>query len=193
MDDEDLFHCHVGRTIQSWLLVEAEFYGLYALLMRGANSHLVSATFNNIQSVDAKLSLLNSCLALVLPKDGPEWKLWRGIFNKAEKLNKKRNKIVHEPVVVSVAKGLRTVAIQPSYFNALALAKGQTTNKGTVVNANYKPSQAKLLVDHMIDLYGLYTLERTFEDFSIELQEFHKRIKPGASEPEHQSIRVRQS
>ena len=178
MADEDSFHCQLGRTIQSWLWVEAELYGLYALLMGGANSHLVSATFNNIQSVDAKLGLLNSCLALVLHREEPEWKLWRNIFNKAEKLNKKRNKIVHEPVIVSVAKGLRTVAISPSHFNALALAKGQTTHKGAVVNANYKPSQAKVLVDHTINLRGLYSLERTFKDFSVELREFHERIQP---------------
>jgi hypothetical protein len=178
MDVEDSFYTQLGRTIQSWLWVEAELYRLYALLMRDANSHLISATFNNVQSVDAKLGLLNACLALVLPKEAPEWKLWRSAFNKAEKLNKKRNKVVHEPVVVSVSKGLRTVAISLSHFNALALVKGQTTHQGTAVSASYKPSQAKVLVDHTIDLSGLHSLERTFKEFSFELREFHSRVEP---------------
>ncbi len=178
MDTEDDFHCQLGRTIQSWLWVESEVYALYALLMKGANSHLVSATFNNIQSVDVKLGLLNSCLALILPKSESEWLRWKRLFNKADKLNKKRNKIVHEPVVISVSKGSRSIAIKPSSFNALALVKGQTTHKGAVVTASYRPSAAKVLADHTIDIYGLYELERAFKEFSGEVEEFRKQIGP---------------
>ena len=178
MDTEDDFHCQLGRTIQSWLWVESELYALYALLMNGANSHLVSATFNNIQSVDVKVGILNSCLALILPKSESEWLRWKRLFNKADKLNKKRNKIVHEPVVISVSKGSRSIAIEPSSFNALALVKGQTTHKGAVVTASYRPSAAKVLADHTIDIYGLYELERAFKEFSGEVEEFRKQIGP---------------
>jgi hypothetical protein len=178
VDDEDEFLRQLGQTIQSWLWVEAELYALYALVMRGANSHLVSVTFNNIQSVGAKLGLLNSCLALILPKKEAEWLHWRRLFNKADSLNKKRNKIVHEPMVISVAEGRRSVAIAPSHFNALALVKGQTTHKGVVVTSSYKPSGIKVLADHTVDLRGLRALERTFKDFSHELRAFRQRVQP---------------
>lgn len=178
MDPEESFHCQLGRTIQAWLWVESQFYLLYALLMKGANGHLVSVTFNHIQSVDAKLGLLSSCLALVLDKERLEWKLWKSLFNKAEKLNKRRNKIVHEPVVKSFSRGRQTIAVSPSHFNALALVKGQTTNKSIVVSDGYKPSQAKVLVDHTIDLAGLHSLEREFKSFSLELRKFQDQVEP---------------
>jgi len=150
---------------------------LYAMLMRGANSHLVSATFNNIHSVDAKLELLNSCFMLVFGEDGEEWKKWKSIFKKIEKLNKKRNKIVHEPVSVLVRKGQRTITLGPSHFNALALVKGQTTHmKNAVVSAGYDPKNAKLLQDHCLDFHGLWLLEKTFQSASFELRAFREQV-----------------
>jgi hypothetical protein len=178
MDLEDSFHCQLGHTIQAWLWVEGELYGLYSLLMRGASQHLISVTFNSIQSVDAKLYLLGSCLSLVFPKESSEWKRWKEIIGKAEKLNKKRNKVVHEPAIVSVNKRRKTIAIAPSHFNALALVKGQTINKGTVINETYRPINAKVLADHEIDIAGLYALERAFKEFSTEIVKFRKEIEP---------------
>ena len=70
------------------------------------------------------------------------------------------------------------MAIRPSHFNALALARGQTTHKGAVVSATYNPSQAKVLIDHKIDLLGLCALERAFKELSHELREFRKRVEP---------------
>ena len=177
MDDEDRFHLQLAKTIQAWLWIESQLYSLYAMLMRGANSHLVSATFNNIQSVDAKLGLLNSCFALVFAENSEERKSWKTLFNKVEKLNKKRNKVVHEPVSILVSKGVRTVSLGPSHFNALALVKKQTTHKGgAVVSPEYKPQDAKLLRDHRLDLHGLMLLENTFRSASVELREFHERV-----------------
>lgn len=177
MDDEDHFHLQLARTIQAWLWIESELYSLYAMLMRGANPHLVSATFNNIQSVDTKLALLNSCFALVFSEDSNERKTWKTLFNKVEKLNKKRNKIVHEPVSVLVSKGTRTISLGPSHFNALALVKGQTTyRKGSVVSAEYDPKKVKLLQEHCLDLHDLTALERTFKSISFELREFYENV-----------------
>ncbi|CAN0457422.1 unnamed protein product, partial [Phaeothamnion confervicola] len=118
-DDEDTFHLQLAKTIQAWLWIEAELYLLYAMLMRGANTHLISATFNSIQSVDAKLFLLNSCFALVFSDGSTGRKSWKSLFGKVERLNKKRNKIVHEPVSILVRKGERTVSLGPSHFNSL--------------------------------------------------------------------------
>jgi len=147
------------------------------MLMRGANTHLVSATFNNIQSVDAKLGLLNSCFILVFAEDSDERKKWKTLFNKVEKLNKKRNKVVHEPVSVLVRNGQRTVSLGPSHFNSLALVKKQTTHrKGAVVSAEYEPRNAKLLQDHRIDLDGLMSLEGTFKSMSFELRAFRELV-----------------
>ena len=179
MDDEDCFHSQLAKSIQAWLWIEADLYSLYAMLMQGANSHLVSATFNNIQSVDAKLSLLNSCFALVFGRDSEERKAWKALFNKVEKYNKQRNKIVHEPVSILYSRGKKTVSLGPSHMNALALVKGQTTHRGgPVVSAAYDPKEAKLLQDHRIDLNGLATLERSFKSVSAELRAFREQISP---------------
>ena len=146
--------------------------------MKGAHTHLVSVTFHGIQSVEAKLSLLDSCLALVLAKDTPDWKTWRTIYKKAKRLNGKRNKIVHEPVSLRY-KGsqLIQIAISPSHSNALAIAKGQTTYSGATVGGGYSPSAAKLLPDHKIEMHQLFALEQEFKAFSEELQEFRTKIE----------------
>ena len=144
MDDEDCFYLQLAKSIQAWLWIESDLYALYAMLMQGANSHLVSVTFNNIQSVDAKLYLLNSCFTLVFARDSDDLKDWKTLFSKIEKLNKKRNKIVHEPVSILHAKGKRAISLGPSHMNAMALVKGQTTHKGgPVVSAVYDPKSAK--------------------------------------------------
>ena len=149
MDVEDHFYCQLGRTIQAWLWVESTLYSIYALLLKGAHSHLVSATFYGIQSVEAKLGLIDSCLALVLSKDSPDWKGWRRLYKKAKDLNKKRNKIVHEPVSTSYrGTAITQIAISPSHSNALAIAKDQTTHSGPTVGSGYTPSDAKLIQEH---------------------------------------------
>ncbi|HNP62454.1 MAG TPA: hypothetical protein PKH39_00890, partial [Woeseiaceae bacterium] len=69
MDSEERFYHQLAKSIQAWLWVETETYLLYASIMDGANPHLVSVTFHNIESYDSKLGLINSCLALVFAKD----------------------------------------------------------------------------------------------------------------------------
>ena len=182
MDDEDNFHLQLAKSIQAWLWIESDLYALYAMLMQGANSHLVSVTFNNIQSVDAKLYLLNSCFALVFGRDSDDLKEWKALFSKIETLNKKRNKIVHEPVSILHAKGKRTISLGPSHMNAMALVKGQTThNGGPVVSAAYDPKGAKLLQDHQMDLLALASLERTFKTASTELRAFREKVSPAVA------------
>jgi hypothetical protein len=176
---EDVFYLQLAKTIQAWLWVESELQQLYATLMRGANPHLVSVTFNCVQSVDSKLALLNSCLALLLVHESDERKKWKAIFGKVEKLNKKRNKVVHEPVSILYDKGTKTVSLGPSHQNALALVKGQTTHRGgPVISGTYDPKQAKLLKDHQLDLNDLYKLEESFKSASHELGEFCAEIAP---------------
>lgn len=179
MNDEDEFHLQLARSIQAWLGIESSLYALYAMLMHGANSHLVSVTFNSIQSVDAKLHLLNSCFALVFGRGSDELKEWKSLFSKIEKLNKKRNKIVHEPISILHSAGKRTISLGPSHMNAMALVKGQTTHKGgPIVSASYDPKEAKLLDTHKMDLNTLSSLERTFKAASHELREFREKVSP---------------
>jgi hypothetical protein len=179
VDDEDEFLLQLARSVQAWLWVEGELYALYGVLMQGANSHLVSVTFNSIQSVDAKLYLLNSCFALIFDRGSNETKEWKALFGKIEKLNKKRNKIVHEPMSILHSKGKRTISLGPSHMNAMALVKGQTTHKGgAVVSATYDPRAVKLLEDHQIDLNALRSLEKTFKATSHELRAFRERLSP---------------
>jgi len=73
-EEERDFYEQLARTIQSWLWVESEIYRMYAAIMRGANPHLVSATFHNFQSIRSQLGLIDACLALIFSKESSSWK-----------------------------------------------------------------------------------------------------------------------
>ncbi|MFH1548536.1 MAG: hypothetical protein ABID32_04420 [Candidatus Omnitrophota bacterium] len=176
--EEDYFYQQLGKSIQAWLCVESEVYFLYSAIMYRANQHLISVTFNHIQSFRSKIALIDSCLKLVLDRKSEKWKQWKLLYKKAENLNLKRNKIVHEPVIQGVEDGVKSIFIAPSCFNALALVKGQTSHTGPVITSEYKPSQAKMLNDHKVNLNQLRKFEGLFKDFSIELNEFKKSIIP---------------
>lgn len=178
MIDEKFFYYQLAKSIQTWLSVEVEIYSLYAMLMKGANSHLVSVTFHHIESFEKKLQLLNSCFSLAFSRDSSEWKKWKSLYNKAQGLNDKRNKIVHQPVSTGMNKGVEFICIKPSLFNALALVKGQTSYNGPVIGEDYKPSSAKLLDDHKIDQSKLFTIEKEFKKLSEDLREYRDTIRP---------------
>lgn len=188
MGSEDEFYRQLAISIQSWLWVETEIYLLYAAIMDGANPHLVSVTFHNTESFDSKLGLINSCLALIFPKDSTEWKSWKSLFNKARKLNGKRNKIVHEPVKTGVLDGVETIAISPSFFNAQALVKGQTTYNGPVIGSKYKAILATITEDHKIELVKLYEIEKSFKAFAKDIQCYREGIR-AALQSAHESAR----
>lgn len=180
MDQEDSFLLQLAKAIQTWLWIESELYFMYAMFMKGANSHLISATFNNVQSIDAKLVLLNSCFNLVFTRGGQELKTWKSHCAKLERLNKKRNKLVHEPVsILYSGNGTVTVRQGPSFWNALAIVKGQTSHQGgPVVSAKYKPSEAKILEDHRFLEHDVYALSNQFRDTAHELEAFRKEMEP---------------
>ena len=179
-DPEDSFHLQLAKAIQTWLWIEGELYSLYSMFMSGANSHLISVTFNSIQSVDSKLALLNSCFTLVFDRGSADLKAWKMIFGKVEKLNKKRNKIVHEPVSLHYGKGTLTeITLGPSSSNALALVKGQTTHQGKpVVAGEYNPSKVHTLEDHRLTHTGLVALENTFRATAQEMRTFRETVSP---------------
>jgi hypothetical protein len=176
--EEDYFYQQLGKTIQKWLWVESEMYSLYAAIMDGANQHSVSVTFHHIESFKSKIKLIDNCLALLLARDSDEWKKWRKLFRKADALNDTRNKLVHEPVITGMEVGKKFIAISPSYSNALVLVKRKTSHLGPVITSEYKPSQAKLLDKHKININHLIKIKKSFKDFSIELGEFRQNILP---------------
>jgi hypothetical protein len=177
MDLEDSFMLQLAKAIQTWLWVESELYLIYAMLMKGANSHLVSVTFNSIQSIDAKLVLLSSCLQLAFARNSQETAAWRALRSKVENLNRKRNKLVHEPVHIHYNKGTTTVSQGPSYFNALSLVKGQTTHQGgPVISSKYDPTKARILEDHRFTEGDLYRLQIGFREAAHELQAFREAM-----------------
>lgn len=156
---------------------------MYSMFMQGANSHLVSATFNGIQSVDAKLALLNSCFVLVFERNGDDLQSWKALQSKLEKLNKKRNKLVHEPVSNYYYKGTRTVSLGPSFLNALALVKGQTTHQGQpVISSKYNPSKVWILEGHRLSETGVIALENTFRATAHELRAYRQSVAPKVAE-----------
>jgi hypothetical protein len=180
MDPEDSFLLELAKAIQTWLWVESEMYSLYSMFMQGANPHLISATFNSIQSVDAKLVLLNSCFTLVFERGSDDLKNWKTLYGKLDKLNKQRNKIVHEPVSLHYVKGvMKEVKLGPSHWNSLALVKGQTTHQGKpVVSADYNPSKVKILEDHRLTQSAVVALESTFRAAAREIQAYRELIAP---------------
>ena len=179
MDVDDLFLLQLARAIQTWLWVESELFVMYSMFMKGANSHLISATFNSIQSVDAKLALLNSCFVLVFERNSSDLRGWKALQTKIERLNKKRNKLVHEPVSIHHNKGTTTVSLGPSYLNALALVKGQTTHQGKpVVSAEYNPSKVAILDDHRLSQTDVAALERTFRETAHEMRAYRESVAP---------------
>jgi hypothetical protein len=176
---EDPFLLQVAKAIQKWLWVETEMQVLYAMFMDGAHRNLVSATFNSIHSVDAKLALLNACFVLVFDRQSDELRSWKAMHKKLEKLNKLRNKLVHEPASVQHDKGGVTVSLGPSRFNALALVKGQTTHQGLpVVSAEYDPSKVQILQDHRLSQADVAATERKFWSAAGELRSYRESIAP---------------
>lgn len=175
IDQEKRFYCQLAEAIQAWLNVEVESYLLYAFMMKGANTHLISATFHHIESFDSKIGLINNCMKLIIDHDSSVMKTWKNVHNRSLKLNKKRNKIVHEPVVITVSGGEKTIELSPSSFNSLVVAKGQTTHSGPI-GKTFKPSKAKLREEHKLDVYQLYRLKRSFLNLAHELREFREKL-----------------
>ncbi len=176
--EEDYFYQQLGKSIQAWLSVESEMLFLYTAIMDSANQHLVSVTFNYIQSFDSKITLIKYCLELVLERDSEEYEQWKSLYKRAKKLNLKRNKIVHEPVITSMTDGKQNIVISPSHFNALPLVKSWTSHSGPVITSEYKSSQAKLLNTQKVNLEQLRKIEVSFKNFSMELSKFRESIIP---------------
>jgi hypothetical protein len=179
VDIEDSFLLQQAKAIQTWLWIESELFSMYSMFMQGANNHLVSATFNCIQSVDSKLALLNTCFVLVFERNGDELRSWKTLQSKLGKLNKKRNKLVHEPVHIHYNNGNTTISQGPSYFNALVLARGQTTlQSAPTVSADFHPSKVCILDDHRLSQSDVATLEKTFRETAHELQAYRESVAP---------------
>ena len=125
------------------------------------------------------LSFRGSCFVLVFERNGNDLRGWKALQTKLEKLNKKRNKLVHEPVSILYDKRGTTVSLGPSHFNALALVKGQTTHQGgPVVSAEYKPSKVGILEDHRLSQAAVAVLERTFRETAHEMRAYREVIAP---------------
>jgi len=191
--NEESFFQQLGKSIQAWLWVELEVYFIYAAIMDNANQHLVSVTFNHIESFESKLTLIDRCLKLILKQDSEEYKRWKKLRKKAKNLNLKRNKIVHEPVCICMqGSDVKSIYISPSFFNALALVKGHTSHSRPVITAEYKPSQAKVLDEHKVDFFQLRKIESSFKIFSNELSEFKKSIAPIIKRA-HKSVKLKKN
>jgi len=176
IDLEDDFYCELGKAIQMWLWVEEEMYRLYAEIMDAAKQHSVSVTFNHIQSFESKVTLIDSCLKLLLDTDSQEFKDWKKHQKKARKLNDNRNKIVHESVIQGRTEGREEIYIAPSFSDSLALVKNKTTYKRPVISGDYEPRLAKLEDAHKIYAHDLYKFKMAFKGFSQELRVFRERI-----------------
>lgn len=175
IDQENNFYCQLAKAIQAWGWIETEIYLLYAAIMKGANTHLVSVTFHHIESFESKIQLLDSCLKLLFDRSSDEYKEAKKLLNKSRNLNEKRNKIVHEPVIIRVEGGIKSIIIHPSHFDARALTKGKTTHQGPVICPEYRPSLAKITENHEIDIAQLFKIEGEFKTFSREIKNYRKK------------------
>ncbi len=124
---EDEFLYQFGRTITQWQSVEAACYEIYRTFMHGANQKLISVNWHNLQSFDARITLLERCAYFILDEttlDG-EWKNLKKRLRKASEI---RNAIVHSTFGTEVRDGIGTPRLAPSFLDATAIVKKRAMN-----------------------------------------------------------------
>lgn len=127
IEREDQFLRELGHALVEWRRVEAQVYGLFLALMRGANQTLVSVTLHHIQSFESRLQLLDRCM-FFLAKDG-EKKDWKVLSKRVDALCAIRNQLIHAAVIIEgKGDGRQVHVIQPSFFDATALVRKRAMN-----------------------------------------------------------------
>lgn len=96
-EEVEQFVYHMGRAIAVWQFVETELFYIYAMLMKGANEHLISVTFFHIQSFNSKIQLVKACIKQVV-NDESALVIWNKIDKELCKQTNVRNQIAHRPV-----------------------------------------------------------------------------------------------
>lgn len=97
---DGLFKCF-GEALAEWSRIEAYAYRFYFAMMDGANRHLISVNWHNIQSFDSKITLLDRCAFFALPDDVYE-KEWTPIFKRMRDASAERNAIAHAAIMSRV-------------------------------------------------------------------------------------------
>jgi hypothetical protein len=128
---ENAFIYRLGLVITEWQWVEAACYELYAAIMRGTNKKLISVNWHNVQSFDARITLLERCVYFVLPAEtlDNEWKALKKAIRDA---SEQRNAIVHSTFGVEFRDGIGTPRLSPSYMDATAIVKKRAMNPSYV-------------------------------------------------------------
>lgn len=122
--------------------------------MRGADKTLISVNWHNIQSFDARITLLERCVFFALDESirNSEWKQ---LLKRLRKSSEIRNAIVHSTYGVEVRGGIGTPRLAPSFMDATAIVRKRAMNP-----------------DYRYDENRLATESRKFHDLSIDLRRF---------------------
>ncbi|MER8958891.1 hypothetical protein [Mesorhizobium sp. M0701] len=128
---ENAFIYRLGLVITEWQWVEAACYELYAAIMRGANKKLISVNWHNVQSFDARITLLERCIFFVLPVETRDNE-WKDLKKAIREASEQRNAIVHSTFGVEFHDGVGTPRLSPSHMDATAIVKKRAMNPSYV-------------------------------------------------------------
>ena len=102
----DEIHLEIGRAITEWSIVEQWLFDIYSRLVApGAVSMGLSASFNQVYSVDTRLAMMlrlveHSGMTAALRKK--QFEDWKPLANKLKTLSQKRSRIAHGSIISPV-------------------------------------------------------------------------------------------
>lgn len=156
---ENEFMKRLGKAFAEWQSVEQSCYGLYAILMKGADKRLISTTFFHIQSFSSRLLLIDRCIFFTVG-DASLVTTWKALKKRVEKAIEFRNVMAHSAYIVE-GKGLtQTPVLKPSYFDATAIVRKRAMNP-----------------DYRIDEHKLSLAKHEFHELAVDLGKFRADLK----------------
>ncbi len=121
-------HEAFGLALTEWTGVEVFCFQLYLGFMYGADKSMISASWHNIQSFDAKILLLDRCAAIAFEDDILK-KEWKPIHKDLKDFSLTRNAVVHSIILMRFeSDGSFSTFYSNSIFDVTAKIKGRLNN-----------------------------------------------------------------
>lgn len=121
-------HEAFGLALTAWTAVELNCYRLYIGFMHGAELAMISASWHNIQSFDAKILLLDRCAKIAFDSDSYQAE-WKPLHKRLKDSSLIRNSIVHS-ILVSRIESDNSISTfySNSIFDVTADIRGRLNN-----------------------------------------------------------------
>ncbi|THF52565.1 hypothetical protein [Allorhizobium terrae] len=121
-------HEAFGLALTEWTSVELFSFQLYLGFMYGAQKAMISASWHNIQSFDAKIMLLDRCAAIAFEDDTLKNE-WKPIYKDLKEFSLIRNAIVHSIILMRFeSDGSFSTFYSNSIVDVTAKIKGRLNN-----------------------------------------------------------------